>query len=148
MFPLQRSALTFRRKAIIILGLVGSVGLIACDQTRAPAQPATDGSRLYGAHCLSCHQARGNGVPGVQPPLAGTPVPIGDPNSLLAWVMFGVRPADLPRGHYAGVMPQFNYLSDAQLASLLTYVRSSFGNQASAITVEQVAAVRQQYAGR
>jgi len=148
MVSLQRSVRTVRRKAIIVLGLIGSVALIACDRAPVAVQPATDGSRLYGAYCLSCHQARGNGVPGVQPPLAGTPVPVGDPDALLAWVMFGVRPADLPRGHYAGVMPQFNYLSDAQLASLLTYVRSSFGNEASAITVEQVAGVRLQHAGR
>ena len=71
-----------------------------------------------------------------------------DPEVLLAWVMFGVRPTVLPAGHYAGVMPQFNYLSDADLAAILSYVRSSFGNQSSVITVEQVASVRSRQAAR
>jgi mono/diheme cytochrome c family protein len=128
-----------------MMGLVCAMSLVACSREPVSTQPATIGSRLYGSHCLSCHQAHGSGVPGVQPALAGTPVPIGDPDSLLAWVMFGVRPAALPPGHFAGVMPQFNYLSDTELAALLTYVRSSFGNQASAISAQQVAAVRQQH---
>jgi len=78
----------------------------------------------------------------MQPPLAATPVPLGDAGVMLAWVMYGQRPAALPRGVYAGVMPQFAYLTDADLAALVTHVRSSFGNQASAITPAMVGAMR------
>jgi mono/diheme cytochrome c family protein len=81
-------------------------------------------------------------VRGLQPPLAGTPVAVGDPQQLLAWVMFGARPAALPRGVYGGVMPQFSYLSDAELATLLSYVRSSFGNQSAPVSAEMVAEAR------
>lgn len=104
--------------------------------------PATPGSRLYGANCLACHQRNGEGVKGLQPALAGTPVTVGDPQALIAWVMYGQRPDALPRGQYSGVMPQFAYLKDEDLAQLLTHVRTSFGNQASPITAAQVAAVR------
>jgi mono/diheme cytochrome c family protein len=114
----------------------------------APQAPATPGARLYVAYCLACHQASGAGVKGVQPPLAGTPVTIGDPAELLGWVMFGTRPATLPKGAYSGVMPQFSYLGDADLAALLTHVRASFGNHAPAVTPAMVAAARAAERGR
>lgn len=106
------------------------------------APPDGPGARLYAMYCLACHQRDGAGVPGVQPALAGTPVPTGDPGDLLRWVMYGQRPASLPRGQFSGVMPQFAYLSDADLALLLSYVRSNFGNQAPPVTAAMVAAAR------
>ena len=110
---------------------------------RAPApKPADHGARLYVTYCMACHQEHGEGVAGMQPPLAGTPVPNGDPAVLAAWVMSGVRPSVLPRGRYANVMPQFGFLSDADLAALLTYVRTSFGNHAGAVSPEFIAGVR------
>jgi len=78
----------------------------------------------------------------MQPPLAGTPVPLGDTDVLLGWVMYGKRPVVLPRGAYAGVMPQFAFLTDADLAAVLSHVRTSFGNHAPPVTQQQVAAVR------
>jgi mono/diheme cytochrome c family protein len=114
--------------------------------TASSAPPASPGARLYVQNCIACHQRNGEGVPGVQPALAGTPVTIGDPEPLLAWVMFGVRPESLPKGEYRGVMPQYAYLSDADLAALITHVRSSFGNSASAVGPDLVAKVRAAHA--
>lgn len=113
-----------------------------------PATPPSPGSRLYASNCLACHLQNGAGIPGVQPPLAGTPVPVGDPRELLAWVLYGERPASLPRGQYSGLMPQFSYLSDDDLATLLSYVRSSFGNHAAAITPAMVAEARAAHRSR
>lgn len=110
------------------------------------AQTLSPGARLYLQNCVACHQRSGQGVPGVQPALTGTAVTIGDPEALLAWVMYGVRPENLPKGAYRGVMPQFAYLSDADLAELMTYVRTSFGNSASAVGPELVAKVRAAHA--
>ena len=128
-----------RAGALLVLAALAGCG--PRGSTPPPAARAP-GARLYVNSCLACHQAKGEGVRGLQPPLAGTPVVVGDPAVLLGWVMFGVRPAVLPRGQYAGVMPQFNYLSDQELATLLTWVRASFGNHASAITPAMIAAVR------
>jgi mono/diheme cytochrome c family protein len=64
---------------------------------------------------------------------------------MAAWVLYGVRPASLPRGGYSGVMPQFNFLSDADAAAVITYVRTSFSNAASPITAGEIAAVRARY---
>jgi mono/diheme cytochrome c family protein len=110
------------------------------------AQALSPGARLYMQNCIACHQRDGEGVPGVQPALAGTPVTLGDPEQLLAWVMYGVRPETLPKGEYRGVMPQFAYLSDADLATLATHVRTSFGNSASAVGPDLVASVRAAHA--
>jgi mono/diheme cytochrome c family protein len=118
-------------------------GALASGCSRAPAsKPVDRGARLYVTNCMACHQEHGEGVRGLQPPLSGTAVPNGDPAVLAAWVMFGVRPGALPRGQYSNVMPQFAFLSDADLATLLTYVRSSFGNHADAVTPDLVAGVR------
>jgi mono/diheme cytochrome c family protein len=131
------------RRASLWVALASAVWLSGCQQ--APPDPLahTAGAKVYRNNCLACHQAQGQGVAGVQPPLAQTPVPTGDVNTLLRWVMYGQRPAALPAGQYSGVMPQFSYLSDAELAAVLTYVRASFGNHASAVTSDAVKAVRQ-----
>jgi len=129
-------------RAGALMALLLLVALATGCRPAAPGPGASPGARLYAMNCQSCHGAEGQGVRGMQPPLAGTPVPLGDPDVLLGWVMYGERPAVLPRGTYAGVMPQFAYLTDADLAALLTHVRASFGNNAAPVLPAQVAAVR------
>jgi mono/diheme cytochrome c family protein len=126
-------------RLVLVAVLAAAAG---CGSGGGPATPPSPGARLYANNCLACHQKGGEGVPGVQPPLAGTSVPVGDPGELLGWVLYGERPASLPRGRFAGVMPQFSYLSDDDLATLLSYVRSSFGNAAAPITPAMVAEAR------
>lgn len=134
---------TFSPPSVVLTGLLG-LSVVAGCQKAVPPDPLahTPGAKAYRNNCLACHQAQGQGVPSVQPPLALTPVPNGDVATLLGWVMYGDRPTALPKGQYSGVMPQFSYLSDDELAALLTYVRSSFGNHASAVSVDDVKAVR------
>ena len=126
----------------VAAGLLLVAVLGAACRPAPPRAGADAGARLYALNCQSCHGAEGAGVRGMQPPLAGTPVPNGAPEVLLGWVMYGERPAALPRGVYAGVMPQFAFLTDADLAALLTHVRSSFGNHAGPISADAVAAAR------
>ncbi len=133
---------------LALIAVVAASVLAACGPGGTAAAPPSPGARLYANNCLACHQKDGAGVPGVQPPLAATPVPVGDPRELLGWVLFGERPDSLPRGQYAGVMPQFGYLSDDDLATLLSFVRSSFGNHASAITPAMVAEARAAHRAR
>jgi mono/diheme cytochrome c family protein len=131
------------------LGLMLLSGLLgACGGSDVPKSPPSPGERLYVANCLACHQRNGQGIPGVQPSLAGTPVPIGPPEALIGWVLFGERPSSLPKGQFGGVMPQFGYLSDVEVATLLTYVRSSFGNHAAEITPSMVAEAREAHRSR
>lgn len=86
----------------------------------------------------------GRGVPGMQPSLAGNAVVAGDAARLARVVLHGpasTLPVDRPR--YAVQMPPFaTALNDADAAAVLTFVRRSFGNHASALTPRQVATAR------
>jgi mono/diheme cytochrome c family protein len=131
--------------ARLAVALLGAALASGCGDRPKPLADSP-GARLYVANCIACHQADGGGVPTMQPPLAGTPVTVGEPAELLAWVMYGRRPRALPAGAYHGVMPQFSYLSDAELATLLSWVRASFGNHAPPLTTDMVAAARAAHA--
>lgn len=93
-------------------------------------------------HCLACHQRDGRGLSGSQPALAGSATVAGDPEALVAWVLFGERPTTLAPTRSVVVMPQFSWLGDEDVAAVLTHVRSHFGNASPAISAAEVAAIR------
>jgi len=105
------------------------------------AAPAT----LYESQCSSCHGRRGEGRYPVFPPLVMAPTVIGPPDRLLGAVLQGVSgPIEVNGVAYDGYMPAFDgRLTDQEVASLLTYVRSSWGNSASELSEKDVAAFRQ-----
>jgi mono/diheme cytochrome c family protein len=118
-------------------------------QTASPASPQlpgellAEGKKVYEAHCLVCHQADGNGVPGLNPPLAGSEWVMGDKAKLIATVLNGLRGPIMVKGQrYTGVMPQQGHLPDTNIAAALTYVRNSFGNRGDIVTAEEVSAAR------
>lgn len=121
-----------------------AAGLAGCGD---PA-PVDRGARIYAVHCGSCHQRDGRGRQGAQPSLAGSAVATGDPRALAAWLLFGERPAGLAPSRGAVRMPPFPWLSDADIAAVITHVRSNFGNLAAAVTEEEVSAVRASRARR
>jgi mono/diheme cytochrome c family protein len=98
-------------------------------QKLSPLAPAVyqHAARLYVDNCAACHQPHGTGIAGAIPPLVGNPaVTALEPYNVVAVVLQGL-PAD---GRY-GVMPSFaGRLSDAQIADVANYVRTSWGNQA------------------
>jgi mono/diheme cytochrome c family protein len=109
--------------------------------------PASDsrppGQRLYGVHCLSCHQADGGGVPNMQPPIAGGTWVKGDARALALFVMSGgFDSASRKDSDVGNVMPPFRQLADAELAEILTYIRQKFGDGASPVTAAEVAEAR------
>lgn len=116
-------------------------------QTNEPPAPkmaeAVPGERLYKQYCTACHQNNGSGVPNVYPPLAGTDWVTGDKTRLIDVVLNGMDGEIEVNGKkYNGVMTPHNFLTDEQLADVLTYIRQSFGNDASEITPKEVAKVR------
>ncbi|WP_368642413.1 cytochrome c [Castellaniella ginsengisoli] len=109
------------------------------------AVPATaDGGQLYTANCVACHQASGAGVPGVFPPLSKSEwVDASDPGVMIRILLHGIHgPLTVEGVQYNGEMPNFARFSDEEIAALVTYVRSSFGNTASATDAKTVAQVR------
>lgn len=105
---------------------------------------AQDGAELYMTRCMSCHQMNGRGVPGVFPSLSGTEWVTGDKGRLIRIVLNGLTGEIEVEGEvYSGAMPPWQtFLDDEQTASLLTYIRTSWENDTTAVTAEEVAAVR------
>lgn len=107
------------------------------------------GKAIYAreGYCNTCHQVDGNGLSASGfPPLAGTPWVIGSEERLIRIVLNGmIGPIEVRGQKYAGQVPMTPFgglLSDDEIAAVLTYVRNSFGNTASAITADQVKKVR------
>jgi mono/diheme cytochrome c family protein len=97
-----------------------------------PALAAPSGLQLFGDNCAACHQRNGMGIPGAFPALKGDKFVNGDTKALSQTVLNG-----------RGGMPAFKTaLSDADLATVLTFVRSSWGNKGAPVTPAQVAAAR------
>jgi mono/diheme cytochrome c family protein len=119
--------------------------LFAAGCHSVPAKPADPGRAAYEANCLACHQADGKGVRGFQPPLVGSSWVKGDPQVLAAWVLTGgFNSAARKQSVNENVMPGFPQLDDETIASLLTYVRATFGDGAGPVTAAEVAAARAQ----
>ena len=117
---------------------------------KAPAKKAAGvsaallapGKSVYTQYCLTCHMADGLGVDGMNPPLAKTDYVLGDKARLTNVLLNGLQGVEIGGEQYHGVMPAQASLTDAQIAAVLTYVRNSFGNKASAISAGEVKAVR------
>ena len=112
----------------------------------APSEnSAIDGKQLFTTACQSCHQASGQGLPGVFPPLAGAEWVKGDPAVLAQIVLHGVSgPIKVAGAQYNSMMPPFGkQFSDAELAAVLSYIRDAWGNGAAAIEVAAIQAARE-----
>ncbi|MDN5842811.1 MAG: cytochrome c [Alcaligenaceae bacterium] len=105
---------------------------------------AIDGRQIFTAACQACHQATGQGVPGVFPPLAGSEWVTGDPDVLARIVLHGMTgPITVSGSTYNGAMPAFGtQFDDAELAALLTFIRGEWGNGGSPVDADMVGATR------
>ncbi|RFF32897.1 nitrite reductase [Wenzhouxiangella sediminis] len=103
------------------------------------------GEKGYKTHCQACHQADGSGLPGAFPPLAGNDNIMGNAEYVIENVLAGRQGELTVNGvTYNGVMPAMSYLSDQDVADIVTYVLNSWGNDGATITADQVAAQRAQ----
>jgi mono/diheme cytochrome c family protein len=107
------------------------------------------GSRVYQINCGACHQPHGMGTPPF-PPLAGSEWVIGDPEVPLRVVLHGLTgPIQVLGQEYNFPMPAVGWgMPDEDVAAVVTYIRRSWGNQASAVTPEEVQAVRDEVGAR
>lgn len=113
--------------------------------TKAKAGGVVDGAQIYGAQCVACHQATGLGLPGVFPPLAKSEWANGKPDVAAKIVLHGITGKVTVEGvEYNGSMPVFkDKLNDAEIAAVLTHVRSNFGNSSSKIDEAMVKSARE-----
>ena len=116
----------------------------------APAAPtrtrlAGAGEKLYGQHCAACHGERGEGVPGAYPPLAGNrAVTLPHTQNLLQVVLYGgFGPATAGRPRPYGMPPFALTMSDADIAAVLSHIRTAWGNRAPEVSPLEVLQLRQ-----
>ena len=106
-------------------------------------EPVLTGKEVYEQNCLTCHQEDGMGVSGMNPPLSNTKWVLGDKTQLISIVLKGFRqPIEINDETYSTPMPAQAHLNDKQIANVLTYVRSHFGNKASSISIAEVKKIR------
>jgi mono/diheme cytochrome c family protein len=105
---------------------------------------AERGARLYGDHCMQCHGAQGQGVPGAYPPLAGNrAVNLAVTANLVQVVLAGgYPPATAGNPRPFGMPPYATVLSDADIAAVLTHIRAAWGNKAAPVSELDVARQR------
>ena len=93
--------------------------------------------------CTTCHQPNGQGLPGAFPPLAESEWVLGPVENLIRIQLRGLSGEIEVKGQtYNSVMPPMATQTDEEIAAVLTFVRNSWGNKASAVTPEMVAEYR------
>ena len=101
------------------------------------------GKKVYTQYCAACHQVDGSGVPGLNPPLEKTTHVLGSKTKLIRIILKGMNTHEEIDGEtYSNVMAPHNHLTNQQVSDVLTYIRNSFGNKATAITPGDVKYVR------
>jgi mono/diheme cytochrome c family protein len=101
------------------------------------------GKAVYTQHCKTCHQTDGSGVPNMHPPLTPGSWVGKDPNELIAIMMKGLSgKIEVDGKEYKNFMPSHAQLTDEELADVLSYIRSSFGNNFEPVIPEMVKKVR------
>lgn len=112
--------------------------------TAAGGSAAVDGAALFTTHCAACHQANGEGLPGAFPSLKGNAaVNDDDAGKHIDVVLHGLSNAEVGGVVYGSAMPPFaDALGDAEIAAVIDYERSSWGNHGKPVTAADVAAAR------
>ena len=144
-------------KTILMLFVGVSFSLIsACGEGEKSASPGSDsipvvaksegdgklnGEEIYKKTCIACHQANGEGIANAFPPLAKSDF-LANKVEVIEQVIYGKTGEMTVNGvKYNGVMPP-QALTDDEIASVLTYVYSSWGNTGGPVTSSEVSAIR------
>jgi nitrite reductase (NO-forming) len=125
------------------LAPVAAAAKASVSGTLTREQQAQAGSVLFKGTCSTCHQPNGEGLANVFPPLAKSDFLAKTPQRAIEVVLNGLTgPITVNGNTYNSVMPPMSQLNDDEVANILTYVLSSWGNNGPQITAKQVAEVR------
>lgn len=129
--------------------------IIACNNLKAQTKHSrksskthlalsiANGKLVYTQNCASCHQVDGHGVQNMNPPLIRTSYVLGDKTKLIKIVLNGFNEdVEINGNTYSNTMASHDFLKDNEIADVLTYIRNSFGNKASAVSAAMVKSVR------
>ncbi len=129
-------------KTTLLTGFVSCISLFIFSFTQKPLQDNNKGKELYSLYCQNCHMEKGEGVEGLYPPLAKTSY-LKDAKKNIKIILEGQSgEITVNEKKYNTDMPAQAYLTDEEIADILNYVRSSWGNKYAAIKPAQVKAER------
>jgi thiosulfate dehydrogenase len=104
----------------------------------------TRGGLGYVQFCFNCHRADGAGVPGIFPPLTNNPtIAAADPATLVHITLTGSKTAETAAYPRVYTMPGFARLSDQEVAEILSFVRTSWNNNAKLVAASEVKRMRE-----
>ncbi|HYB65489.1 MAG TPA: copper-containing nitrite reductase [Steroidobacteraceae bacterium] len=111
--------------------------------TLTKAQQIKAGESRFTGTCSVCHQANGEGLPNVFPPLARSDFLMADKQRAIGIVLNGLTGKVTVNGNvFNSVMPPMSQLNDDELANILTFVRNSWGNSGEAVSADEVKQIR------
>ena len=118
--------------------------LLACNST--PEQ-GLSGQQVYQRSCVNCHKSNGQGITNVYPPLAGSKWVNGDPSIPTRIVLHGLQGEIVVKDvtYNSAMIGWGATLSDENIAAVLTYIRSSWGNNGSPVSAAEVKKIRDAY---
>lgn len=121
--------------------------LLSAEPDPGSSAASADGAKIYQNVCMACHQQNGAGVAGAFPPLAGSEWVAGDATIPARIVLHGLQGAIEVKGvTYNGVMPAFGeQLKDEEIAAVVSYVRSQWGNNAPPLGTAEVTELRSKH---
>jgi mono/diheme cytochrome c family protein len=141
---IKKSFLPFAFVLVLLSGCGGGQTGSHLPQKTTPEAVVDDGKSVYLKYCLACHQTDGSGVPGMYPPLKNSDWLSKEKEVLIRQVLEGKKGIIVVNGtQFNQVMPKQDFLTNAQIASVLTYVRKEMGNQTDSITVLEVSKIRE-----
>ncbi|MGB8266452.1 MAG: c-type cytochrome [Candidatus Velthaea sp.] len=129
-------------RALLAVAIVACLALCLPRSAHSAAAAAPDGKTVFLQHCSSCHAVTGLGN-GPYPPLAGNAdVTSSDTTGLISIVLHGrIGPIQINGSTYSGAMPAWRaHLTNAEIAAVITYVRSAWSNHAPSVSEDQIAA--------
>lgn len=132
-----------RTRIFLMMVLVCLVARLSA-QSSISKSVMDNGKTIYLSRCLACHQVDGGGVPRLNAPLDGASAVIAaDKAKLIRIVLKGYSDrVEIDGEYYSNNMAGHADLKDQQIADVLTYIRNSWSNKASAVTAAEVKAIR------
>ena len=120
--------------------IFGAVVMFLFNSIKTQAQNLDNGKKIYETRCLVCHQADGGGVPNMNAPLDGsTNVVSSDIGRLVKIIKNGFNErVELDGLYYSNSMTPNPDFTPAQISDVLSFIRTSWSNKASKVTIAQV----------
>ena len=142
-------ALAWFKNTVVWPGKPGVVVSVVKPLTNEQQLLFDSGKQTYAGLCTACHQPTGKGLEGLAPPLADSEWVNGDPERIVKVVMHGLRgPIKVKGLSYNYDMPAAGFLSDEQIAGVLTYIRREWDHEASPVPLDLVQKIRAETKGR